>query len=912
MVRLRKSSKLALSLIILLVAAQVTLSVSVRTQRVHNYIVARLQTAFGRPVQAQHFDLELLPSPRIYATGVTVGEDPAFGYEYFLRAEHMTAGLRWSGLLRGHVEFGTLTLNHPSLTLVRNREGRWNLEDWLPPAQKRSGASAEQAVYGPPAAHTATIAARLEKINFDDGRINFKSGESKQAFALTTVNGSVEQISPGRWKLEIEAAPWRSGVALQSAGTVQVHGDVAGTSARMQPASLDVRWEKASLADLFRLLRGKDYGLRGTITLDATAKSGLPAGTEVADEASDSALPGVWSFDLRAAASQIHRWDLTERSDNPSILTTIHGNWNVNLGTFTAGSVSVDSELSNLRGTAEFGIASHPYAKASFDTVAVQSTDVLSWYRAFHGGVAEGITADEFVRGSVAVHGFPFSVDALDLSSLGGVVTVRGLDHTLKIPALHAAMDRNRKLNLDPVRIAMVSAATPSANANASAASPTKSLRRHTGAAENDGEAAVTLTHDFATRNGALTIQGRTDKTEAALKLASAFGYTLNHGWDLTGPVRADLRRDWSSAATRGVWNGSLEVNGAQLAAAGLNQPVELQQARLEWHNGQRTALVGSAQGFGAVWSGAITENPPADSYAANSPGAQDPETPTWTAQLHADKLDAAELDRWAGPRARPSWLQRLLPSLLGGTAASDPNAPASELVRRLNVTGDLTVDEFTVEKLKLQQVRLHGSLRELQLEITDSRAQWAGGTVRASMLGKFSPRPVYDVRAEFDGVNVTQLPMDAAMAARLSGLAAGTVHLKTAGIGRDELLRELTAAGRVHLVDLEVRGLDLNATAADGETHPGVSRWNSGDGAFTIKSRNVALEDVRLDAPSQSTVINGSVNFRREANLEIETGLGRHALRNASAPAHLLKIVGPLDDPRLSREEVTPRQPAD
>jgi AsmA-like protein len=912
MVRLRKSSKLALSLIILLVAAQVTLSVSVRTQRVHNYIVAHLETAFGRPVQAQQFDLELLPGPRIYATNVTVGEDPAFGYEYFLRAEHMTAGLRWSGLLRGHIEFGTLTLNHPSLTLVRNSEGRWNLEDWLPPAKKRGGVATEQAVYGPPASHSAAIAARLEKINFDDGRINFKSGEAKQAFALTTVNGSVEQISPGRWKLEIEAAPWRSGVALQSAGTVQVHGDIAGTSARLQPASLDVRWEKASLADLFRLLRGKDYGLRGSITLDATAKSGLPSGTEVAAEAADSALPGVWSFNLRAVASRIHRWDLTERSDNPSILTTVQGNWNVNLGTFRAGSVSVESALSNLRGTAEFGIASHPYAKASFDSVAVQASDILSWYRAFHGGVADGISADEFVRGSVAVHGFPFSVDALDLSSLGGVVTVRGLEHTLKIPALRAAMDRSGKLTMDPVRIAMVSAAPTSANVNASAASPTKSVRRRTGAADNDGEAAVTLTHDFVGRNGELTIQGRTEKAEAALKLASAFGYTLNHGWDLTGPARADLRRDWSASAAHSVWNGSLEVNGAQLAAAGLNQPVELQQARLEWHNGQRTALVGSAQGFGTTWSGAIAENPPVDSNAANPPGTQDPETPTWTSQLHADKLDAAELDRWAGPRARPGWLQRLLPSLLGGTAASDPNAPASELVRRLNVSGDLTVDEFTIEKLKLQQVRLHGSLHELQIEITDGRAQWAGGTVRASMLGKFSPRPAYEVRAEFDGVNVAQLPMDATVAGRLSGLAAGTVHLKTAGIGRDELLRELTGAGRVHLADLEVRGFDLNATAADGEAHPGLSHWNSGDGAFTIKSRSVALEDVRLDSSGQSTLVNGSVNFRREADLEIETGLGRRALRNASAPAHLLKIVGPLDDPRLSREEVTPRQPAD
>jgi uncharacterized protein involved in outer membrane biogenesis len=891
MLRLRKSSKLALSLIALVVVAQVAVSLAVRTSHVHHYLSERLQNAFGRPVQVQQFDLEILPSPRIYATGVTVGEDPAFGYEYFLRAEHLTAGLRWSGLFRGHFEFGTLTLNQPSLTLVRNGDGRWNLEDWLPPA-KKAGA-AETAVYGP--SRAPAIANRLEKINFDDGRIDFKSGEVKQPFALTAVAGSVEQVSPGRWQLEIEAAPWRSGVALQSAGTVQVHGDIAGTSARLQPASLNVRWDKVSLADLFRLLRGKDYGVRGTFALEASAKSGRPSGSVTHGSGADaSAVAGVWAFSLRASAAQIHRWDLTERDDNPSLVTHLHGSWNVAQGNFKADTILVETALSNLRGSAEFGIASHPYAKVAFDSAGIQGADVLSWYRAFHYGVAEGISAEEFIRGSVAVHGFPFSVDALDLSTLGGVVKVRGVDEALKIPAVRAVMDHG-KLNMDPVRIALVSAAPPAVNSTGGAPKP---ARRRV-AADSDGEAIVSLTQDFAARRGVLAIQGRTEKAESVLKLASALGYTVNHGWDLTGPARADLRRDWSATA-RGMWNGSVEVTGAQLAAAGLNQPVQLQQARLEWRNGQRTALVGLAQGFGANWSGAIAED--------NSAG-PDADT-TWSAQLHADHLDATEMDRWAGPRARPGWLQRLLPSLLGGS--SDKTAPATELVRRLNVSGDLVVDEFTIEKMKLQQVRLHGSLRELELEISDGRAQWAGGTVRASMLGKFSPRPAYDVRAELDGVSLSQLPIDPAAANRLGGVASGTLHLKTTGVGREELLRELTGAGKMRLADVELRGLDMNATVADGEAHPGISRWASGEGAFSVKARNVFLEDVRLDGPAQATRVNGTVNFRREANLDVETGLGRHALRNASDPGHILRIVGPLDDPRMSRKELAPRQPAD
>ena len=81
MSNLRNSWRLGVSVAVLLVAAQVCLSLAVRTRRVHNYLGARLESAFGRPVQVKHFNLEILPSPRIYATGVTVGEDPAFGYE---------------------------------------------------------------------------------------------------------------------------------------------------------------------------------------------------------------------------------------------------------------------------------------------------------------------------------------------------------------------------------------------------------------------------------------------------------------------------------------------------------------------------------------------------------------------------------------------------------------------------------------------------------------------------------------------------------------------------------------------------------------------------------------------------------------------------------------------------------------
>jgi uncharacterized protein involved in outer membrane biogenesis len=890
---LRNSWKIALWVTAILVAAQIAASISVRTPRVHNYFSERLEDAFGRPVQVKHFNIEILPSPRIYASGVTVGEDPAFGYEYFLRAEQLTAGLRWSGFLRGRFEFGTLSLAQPSLTLVRNSEGRWNLEDWLPPA-KRPGAVSSP-IYGP--SRAPTIANRLERIEIDDGRINFKKTDIKQPFALTSVSGSVEQISPGRWNLELRAQPWRSGVTLQSAGTVQVRGDIAGTSARLQPATLAVRWNKVSLADLFRLLHGKDYGVRGTFELEATAKSGAPpdaadiANTANTDSLNDSFVGGDWSYSLRASAAQIHRWDLTERADNPALTASVQGRCNVALKKLAAESLSIETPLSNLKGSAEFVSAANPFMQIKFESAGVQAVDILSWYRAFHPDVADSISADQFFTGTLQLQAWPFQLQEINLSSLGGTVNLRGTEDVLRIGPLRAALHRNR-LAIDPIHVALVS------NSPAAPRASVGRLAKLRAPGDSSGEASLTLGHDFASHFGTFGIQGHVDNAEEFLQIAAAFGHTFNHGWDLTGPARVDMRRQWSSTSS-GTWSGAAEATDAELAAAGLNQPVQLQKARLEWKNGNRVAQIGQVEGFGATWSGNITE--------IKSP---DPEQQgVWNVQLHADHLDATELDRWVGPRARPGWVQRLLPSLFSGKAQT---VPASELVRRLNVVGSVQVDEFAIEKLKLQQLRLQGSLHDLQLNVSDGRAQWAGGAVRATMLAKFLPRPTYDVHAQLDSVKLTQLPIDALAADRLAGLASGTVHLKTTGVGRDELLQKLTGAGKIRLDNLEFRGWDVNASVADGEAHPGISNWPSGVGTFTVRDRTVFLDDVRLDGGAQFTLIDGTVSFAREADLAVETSAGRRAVRNTNGPGQVLKIVGPLDGPRVTREKSPPRQPAD
>ena len=114
---------------------------------------------------------------------------------------------------------------------------------------------------------------RFRRIEVDGGRINFKHGDEKLPFAFVGVTGNVETDRPGRWRMNLDATPWRAAVVLQQVGTIHLSGDLGGTSSRLRPAALDVSWNDASLSDVLRLARRDDDGIRGALALSVNART---------------------------------------------------------------------------------------------------------------------------------------------------------------------------------------------------------------------------------------------------------------------------------------------------------------------------------------------------------------------------------------------------------------------------------------------------------------------------------------------------------------------------------------------------------------------------------------------------------------------------------------------------------------
>ena len=859
--------------VLLLVAVQVGVSLLARTHRMHGYLIAHLERAFGRPVEVRRFSVRILPIPEVDAVGVTIGENPAFGNEYFLRAENMAASLRWMGLLRGRLEFGTMSLTRPSLILVRNAQGRWNLEDWLPPVKAKPGDAGT--FYGPHQPVEPTH--HLQRIEFDEGRVNFKEGEEKTPFAFTGVSGSVEQVSPGRWELRLEAQPWRSGVTLQSTGILQVRGDVAGTSARLQPAQIRLHWGRASIADLFRLATGNDPGVRGEFAVDGHASVGK--------ENPGDAAAGEWQFELQARTTQIHRWDLTERNDNPRVNLSLKGKWNLVAETGHADEMSIELPGSSLHGSADLQIAGPLEWSARIDRAGVQASDLLAWYRAFQPDVAEEVTAEQFFSGEGTVQGWPLQWEGTRIASDGGSLRLPEFPQPVRIGEVRGEM-RGEKFSVEPVRVTL----GPAAKEAAPPARPEKLAAKGRTAAEPANSVELRFAHDFAAGHGDLRIVGRLDKVQDFFKAAADVGHTLNHGWELSGGVATAMDLNWEHGFLRRQWNGTVELKKAELQAAGLNQPLKLEDVSLEWKDGQRGATISRAEGFGATWSGGIKE-----AAALNASGGSD-----WGFRLHADHLDATELDRWFGPRARPNWLQRLLPSLLGN---NNTGAKPSELLRRISAEGELSADSVTIEKVKLGKVNAKLAFHDLHLEVSEVDAQWAGGTVRGGMMAVFSASPKYEIAAEFEGVNLAQVPWAAHWTERWAGTAKGTLQLATKGVGREELLQELEGRGEIKVKGVEFRGWDVASSMEAGAPRMGVSRWTSGEGEFAVKDRAVNFEGIRLESPKGEMELAGTLSFGQEAKITIAEADLRERKAKGSAAARSFEMSGPVDAPRIRIE---------
>lgn len=814
-------------------------SLLVRFTPLQKKITARLELAFGRPVEVASYNFTLLDGPTLRAETVTFREDPRFGHEYFLRAESLTVRLRWQGLLLGRLQLGTVSLEHPSLNLVRNSDGDWNLAEWLPkpPPSANSNAPA-----------TVAPAVRFRRIEINSGRINFKRGDEKLPFALVGVTGYVEPAGPGRWTMDLQAIPTRAAVIVQQAGVLHVSGQMGGTSSRMRPAELNASWNDASMSDVLRLARSSDYGVRGILTLMMNART------------SDAEEDG-WSVQTRAELRQLHRWDLALRPDNPSVNLIAKIDWNPTKPILLLNDVSIEGPHSHANASAVVSWISPPGTAPGTPNISygvhssiIDLNDALAWLRAVHSNVADDISVQGFASLQVVSPGPASEMPAVSLAIQQADITSPRLRVPVHLGNVDFRYDRGIA-ELSPVSLTF-------------------------------GTAGDSLHMETTAKHGAelpvLHLVGNLEQARDLVATASAFGWNISHGWDLAGPVRCDLR--WQDAPNfwrtppAGTVDFGAEQTGMSLRTPFLNLPIEDIKAHAEWKPDSHRISVSSAKAFGAEWSG---------SFERSGAGG-------WVFALAADHLSAADVDRWLNPRWRESFLDRMLPFL---NQRSSTNA----VTDNLQASGRLAVDEFTLAPVTVR--RLQGDLKISghHLALVNARGQFYGGNIGASFEADFAPVPSYRVNLDFLRVDLLALSEDSPTLAKLfSGGASGEISLTARGAAKSDLLASLACKGKARVSDFEFHNLNLLESLRENAFRPGTSLFRQASTAFTCSGGEIKFRDLLLLSPSAEVEGFGSLDFSR--NLDLRLRVLRTEAADRSAPASDYRLTGLLSSPEISR----------
>ncbi len=812
-------------------------------------LTAHLSAAFGRPVEVGRYDLSFLGGPALEAESVTVGEDPRFGNEYFLRAQSIAVRLDWHGLLRGRFHLGTLSLANPSLNLVRNSEGDWNLAEWLPRPTVPGAAAAS-----PAAPATFPRVLRFSRVEIDGGRIDFKLGDAKLPFSLIGVQGEVETESPGRWRLDLSASPYRGAAIVQQAGTLHLTGHLGGTSSRLRPAILQLSWTDASIPDVLRLVRNNDYGIRGFVSMAVEAHTEGYA----------------WLLDGSAQLRQVHRWDLTARPDNPSLNITARAEMNSedSLLDFTTLSLDAPHSHADISGIIDWsgqgkpsGIAAAPN-ELQLNSPGIDLGDLLTWVRAFRSDVAGDIALRGFTRMQMALRGWPPWPAEGSVSLDGGELTGARLRVPVRVNAATATFTRNA-LRMTPLILSF---------------------------GPRDGSLRIEFTSTAKARgpqSADLRISGSIAHVRDLISTAGAFGWNLSRGWDLEGPLRGDLR--WQGAKSPWLVEpvGSLDWGGesgaASLRTPFLNQPVEQIRARADWQTGGRRISLASAQAFGAHWSGTFD---------------RDKDAAEWKFALAADHSSAADLDRWLNPRWRESFLDRFLPFL-------NPHSSANAVPENLRAGGRISLDQFDLAPVTLRKLEGDLKIEGRRIELQNAHGEVYGGEAKGSLLANLESIPSYQVDVNLTHADLASLTAPfPSLAGHFAGSLSGDLSLTARGASRSDLVNSLECHGAARVSAAEIRGMNLFESLRAAAVRPGASNFREASAAFSCGAGKLSFQNLMLLGPGGEIDASGTADFAR--NLDLRLTL--FPLREAENPSgaggteEIFRFGGSLAAPQITR----------
>ena len=236
-----------------------------------------LQRALGRKVELGRVTFSVFGGPGFSVDTVTIHEDPAIGLEPIVYVQEPGSmeivPSIWS-LLGGRFVIASIRLTDASINLTKSgpasEPGRWNFSSFV----------------------NRSVMSRAPAIHVRNGRINFKFGDTKSVFYLTSTDLDISPGSLGSgWKVECSSMPARTDRSAQGLGSFTLKGRWYVAPERVD---LNFQLDRTGLGELTALVRGQSGSVHGTIS------SRLHLGGPI----HNIGIQG------RLNIQDVHRWDL--------------------------------------------------------------------------------------------------------------------------------------------------------------------------------------------------------------------------------------------------------------------------------------------------------------------------------------------------------------------------------------------------------------------------------------------------------------------------------------------------------------------------------------------------------------------------------------------------------------------------
>jgi len=663
-------------------------------------------SALGRRVELDSVHLRLLPRPGFDLEGLVIFDDPSFSAEPMIRAQEVSAAIRLRSLFRGRLEIATLSANEPSINLVRNEQGRWNLASLI-----ERNAQIPAAPTAKPASERRPAFPYLQATH---ARVNFKIGQTKKSYALMDADVALWQDSENSWGARIKAAPVRTDFNLTDTGQLQIDASwQRAQSLRATPMQIAVQWRNGQLGQITQLLSGKDRGWRGGVNLTANLSGASEA----------------LRIESQATIENFHRYDIAE-SENVRLAVACSGQYNAVTGLLEdlLCESPVGGGTLRLRGSAK--PLPQPLAYGlTLEAVDVPLASVVRLLRHAKQQLPRDLTASGSLNVvfSARHSAPPFPRDIADY---------RVEEWTGKGSASNVVLSSNSgkdEVTLGTIPLLLLSQSTSLPSVITPKMLAAFPRTGHMARARDSKPSEIRL----QIGPSALTVNGSAQANASGWISSAGYLFSLRGDMELKDLFRLEdvlglpAARPAAEGAAQldvsisGSWQGfapplalgTAQVRNLRAEMRGLNTPIEIGSATISLTPDAVLLQKISARTGNTHWSGGVTTT--RHCAAPNTaPGSVPP--CIFQFDLTADQLSTGDLNEWFTPHpAKRPWYRIL---------SSDDRLSSSPLLA-IQAHGNLHVGQFELKKVLVTQVATQVELDRGKITLTALHAQLLQGT---------------------------------------------------------------------------------------------------------------------------------------------------------------------------------------